>query len=53
MLDSYTTNQLVTLRSLCADMIEETSDVQQRADALLLLEQIDKELALRELKHSA
>jgi len=51
--DHYTTDQLVELRSLCADMVEETTDAQKRADALLLLKHIDKELAMRELKQAA
>jgi hypothetical protein len=53
MFDEYSTKKLVELRSLCADMVEETDGIQERADALLLLEHIDKELAMREMKQSA
>jgi hypothetical protein len=47
MLDDYTTNQLLELRLLCAGLIEQTEDIRKRADALLLIEYIDEELALR------
>ena len=47
MFDEYTTEQLVHLRLLCADAIERNEDIKQRADALLLLEYVEEELALR------
>jgi hypothetical protein len=53
MFDDYTINQLLNLRSLCADTIELADDVQKRADTLLLLEYIDEELGIRERKQSA
>jgi hypothetical protein len=52
MFDGYTTDQLLELRSLCADTIELADDVEKRADILLLLEHIDEELAIREPKQS-
>lgn len=53
MFEDYTTNQLLELRSLCADTIELAEDVHKRADTLLLLEYIDEELAIREHRQSA
>jgi hypothetical protein len=53
MFEGYTINQLLKLRSLCADTIEQADDVRKRADTLLLLEYIDEELAIREHKQSA
>ena len=53
MFENYTVNQLLDLRSLCADTIESADDVHKRADTLLLLERIDEELAIREHKQSA
>ena len=53
MFDGYTTNQLLKLRSLCADIIERADEAQTRADALLLLGYIDEELAMREQKKIA
>jgi hypothetical protein len=53
MFENYTVNQLLDLRSLCADTIELADDVHKRADTLLLLEYIDEELAIREHKQSA
>jgi hypothetical protein len=50
MFEDYTINQLLALRSLCADTIERADEVQKRANALLLLEYIDEELAIREPK---
>jgi len=52
MFDDYTTDQLVNLRILCVDL-EKTQEVRQRADAHLLLQYIEEELALRALKRSA
>ena len=52
MFEGYTMNQLLDLRSLCADTIELADDVHKRADTLLLLECIDEELAIREHKQS-
>ena len=53
MFDNYTTKQLVALRSLCVDMILETTDTQKRTDALLLMKHIDQELAAREFLQAA
>ena len=53
MFENYTINQLLNLRSLCADTVERADDVHKRADTLLLLEYIDEELAMRERKQSA
>lgn len=53
MFDEYTTNQLIELRALCADIIERTEGVEQRADALLILQGIEEELAMREYKKTA
>jgi hypothetical protein len=53
MFEDYTINQLLNLRSLCADTVEQADDVHKRADTLLLLEYIDEELAMREHKRSA
>ena len=53
MFENCTTDKLVELRSLCADMIEETQDTRKRGDALLLLKRIDEELAMREVKQAA
>lgn len=53
MFDEYTMNQLVELRAMCADIIEQTGDIQKRADTLLILQHIEEELALREHKKSA
>lgn len=47
MFEDYTTEQLVTLRFMCAELVEKTHDLEQRADALLLMEYIEEELALR------
>ncbi len=53
MFDEYTTNQLVELRAMCADILERTDDIQKRADTLLVLEHIEEELVMREHKKSA
>lgn len=53
MFDDYTTNQLVHLRALCADFIEQTDELEKRADAMLILQHIEEELAMRELRQSA
>lgn len=53
MFEDYTINQLLALRSLCADILERAGDVQQRADTLLVFECIDEELAMREQRRSA
>jgi hypothetical protein len=53
MFDEYTTNHLIQLRSVCIDIIEQLDECEQRADTLLLLQHIDKELAMREYKQSA
>jgi hypothetical protein len=53
MFDEYTTDRLVELRSLWTVMIEEAEDIERRADALLLLERIDEELAIRDSKQAA
>lgn len=53
MFDGYTMNQLLELRAMCADMIEQTDEIQRRADNLLFLQHIDEELAEREYKKSA
>ena len=53
MFDNYTTRQLLELRSMCADTIEKSDDVQQRADTLLVLEHIEDELSMRQEKLSA
>jgi hypothetical protein len=53
MFDEYTTGKLVGLRSICADMIEETDDIEIGADALLLLKRIDEELVMRDSKQAA
>lgn len=47
MFDDYTTDQLVELRAMCADVIERAEDVEHRADALVVIEHIDQELAIR------
>ncbi len=44
----YTTTQLLQLRSLCAEMVDKTDDVQSRADILLILDHIEEELELRQ-----
>jgi hypothetical protein len=46
-------NQLLALRSLCTDTIEQADHIQKRADTLLVFECIDEELAMREQKKSA
>jgi hypothetical protein len=51
--EDYTSKQLIELRSLCAELIERTAALEQRADALLILENIDRELALRGEKEAA
>ena len=53
MFEGYTISQLLALRSLCADTIELADDVEKWANTLLLLECIDKELAIREHKQPA
>jgi hypothetical protein len=53
MFEDYNTNQLLALRSLCADIIERTDDLRQRADTLLVFECLEEELAMREQKQSA
>ncbi len=53
MFDGYTTNQLVELRAMCAYIIEQTDEIQKRADTLIILENIDEELAMREQRKSA
>ena len=53
MFEDFTINQLIELRSFCADMIERANGLQNRADTLLLLEHIDQELTTREQKKSA
>jgi hypothetical protein len=53
MFDEYTTPQLIELRSLCADMVERTEEVETRADTLLVLQGIEEELASREYKKTA
>lgn len=53
MFEGYTNSQLLDLRSLCADTIEDADSLQKRADTLLLLEYIDEELAIRQYKKLA
>jgi hypothetical protein len=53
MFEEYTTNQLVELRLWCTDLIVDTNDFQKRGDALLLLKQVDEELANRRERQSA
>jgi hypothetical protein len=53
MLDEYTTDKLVELRSLCTDLILETNDTQRRAETLLLMKHIDEELAMRKSRQAA
>ena len=53
MFDDYTNKQLFELRSLCADIVERSDEVEKRADALLVLQHIDEELAMRDQKKSA
>ncbi len=53
MFEDYNTHQLLALRSLCADLVEQTGDVRQRADTLLVFECVEEELAMREQKKSA
>jgi len=53
MFEDYTTKQLLELRCLCAEIAEQADEVEERADALLVLEYIDKELTLREERQSA
>jgi hypothetical protein len=53
MFDDYSTKQLDNLRLLCAESIERTDEVQERADALLLLQYIEDELAARVRRKSA
>jgi len=53
MFENCSTDKLVELRSLCADMIEETHDYRKRGDALLLLKRIDEELVIRESNRAA
>ncbi len=47
MFEDYTTKQLVELRRLCADTARRASDVEQIADALLIMECIEEELVVR------
>jgi hypothetical protein len=46
MFDGYTTEQLLELRSLCADIVAEEGA--ERSDALLILNYIDEEFRMRE-----
>jgi hypothetical protein len=48
MFDEYTKTQLLELRRVCADTVERGSTTEELADALLLLDCIDQELATRE-----
>jgi hypothetical protein len=47
MFEDYTTKQLVELRHLCADTARHSNDVEQIADALLIIEYIEEELVVR------
>jgi hypothetical protein len=52
MFDEYTTTQLVEIRSLCTDLIERTDEIKTRADSLLVMQHVEKELVMREQKQS-
>jgi hypothetical protein len=47
MFNDYTTDQLVQLRTMCANVIERTEDVKRRMDVLLIIDHIDQELIIR------
>ncbi len=51
----YTTAQLLHLRALCYELLEQTEDVIKTADLLLLLEHIETELSMtnQQFKESA
>jgi len=53
MLEYYSIKQLLSLRSICADTVERADEIEDRANALLMLEQLDEELSAREQKKSA
>jgi len=52
MFESYTTKQLVRLRSLCVEMTNKTEEARERAEFVLLLKNLDKELADRQRRQS-
>jgi hypothetical protein len=47
MFEDYTTQQLVELRHLCAETARRSHDIEQIADALLIMECIEEELVVR------
>jgi hypothetical protein len=53
MLEMCTTEQLLDFRSLYASTLERAIDWRERTDALMLLKQIDEELAIRKKQQSA
>jgi hypothetical protein len=53
MFGDYTTQQLIELRHLCHSMVARSATVQEAADALLIVQHIDEELARREQAKTA
>jgi hypothetical protein len=56
MFDEYTTDQLIELRSFCSDVVDASGKAPytlKAKDVVLLIEHIDKELALRERQKAA
>lgn len=53
MFDDYSTQQLLNLRSLCADVAVHSGTAESRANALSVVKFIDEELMDREQKKSA
>lgn len=53
MFEDYSTQQLLNLRSLCADLAGQGDTLESRADALSVVEFIDEELMDREQRKSA
>jgi hypothetical protein len=53
MFEDFTTIKLLALRALFVETAEQGEDAEKRADALLILQNIDEEIKIRERKESA
>ena len=53
MFQDYTLEELLQLRCLCIENIEQTEQVAARADLLLILQCLEDELTLRQLHNAA
>ena len=52
MFADYTTLQLSELRSLCSDILSLTQENKKRSDSLIVIQHVERELALRQQEQS-